>query len=443
MTALLCINPRFLTSRLVVLGAAFTLVLVYAYSRPPAFLFSLPKPFSPQSFKHTCSPESYSNGSWAFRPRTNPTSLTSTEDALALAGVSGCASSREYDWHLATDRPEQWDRFPDVTSWEWLPGDGCTGLRPFNPEALIKDMVEGGGWLLVGDSVTENHFFSISCTLHPHVIATPDYTSGASWDRGWPQNLYLKPDSPLVNTITFPPDFNISSSPLVTFRRIDILFSQGELNALYHTQNPHFSSNDTLFSEETVWTLPIYEYLDIFFSPANYGTMVVSTGGHWTTTLFSYFRDESKKDSGYGIESVLHFFEVSMQKWASEVQMALWKDEKRGGAKRTRKGGKRVVIRAYLPGHEDCHSFRKPWAEVQPFVWNWYNWGNIWDFNLRFEKVLSAREKYPNIYFLPIDRPARLRPDAHATGDCLHIMTGAGVLEGWTHYIWQFITHEY
>lgn len=28
------------------------------------------------------------------------------------------------------------------------------------------------------------------------------------------------------------------------------------------------------------------------------------------------------------------------------------------------------------------------------------------------QNVLSSRTKYPNIYFLPIDRPARLRPDA-------------------------------
>jgi hypothetical protein len=76
------------------------------------------------------------------------------------------------------------------------------------------------------------------------------------------------------------------------------------------------------------------------------------------------------------------------------------------------------------------------------------------------QKILSSKRKFPNIYYLPIDRPARLRPDAvsrslasslayltpcflqHATGDCLHIMTGAGILEGWTHYIWQFISRE-
>ena len=49
---------------------------------------------------------------------------------------------------------------------------------------------------------------------------------------------------------------------------------------------------------------------------------------------------------------------------------------------------------------------------------------------------------FPDIFYLPIDNPALLRPDAHASGDCLHIMAGAGVLEGWSHYIWHFVSKE-
>jgi hypothetical protein len=255
----------------------------------------------------------------------------------------------------------------------------------------------------LADSVTENHFFSMSCILYPHVIATPYYGPGQQFDRGWPQHLYLNPNSSILNDIKFPPNFNISSTPLVTFRRIDILFSKAELNALYHINHPYFSSNDTLFSEEGVWSMPVHEYLDIFLSAspkANYGTMIVSTGGHWTTTLFSYFRDEEKTDSGYGINDVLDFFEFAMESWAAEVQMALWKEERRLGPKIVRKGKKKVVVRAYLPGHEDCHSHREAWTEVQPFVWNWYNWGNIWDFNARFQVCSSCSLIFRGANFL-------------------------------------------
>lgn len=78
------------------------------------------------------------------------TGLSSREDALRIAGFEGCASSREVDWHLAVDDVGKWDRFPDVSSWEWVPGEGCEALRSFDPVALVRELVEGGGWLLVG-----------------------------------------------------------------------------------------------------------------------------------------------------------------------------------------------------------------------------------------------------------------------------------------------------
>ena len=142
------LNPRSFTGRLVALGAVLTLlILVYTYTAPFAYQLDLSK-FT--SSRHTCSPESYSNGSWAFLPRTNTSNMTTKEQALDFAGFSGCASSREYDWHLATDKPEQWDRFPNVSSWQWIPGESCQGLRPLDPLALVKELVEEGGWLLVG-----------------------------------------------------------------------------------------------------------------------------------------------------------------------------------------------------------------------------------------------------------------------------------------------------
>lgn len=45
----------------------------------------------------------------------------------------------------------------------------------------------------VEDSVTEQHFFSLSCDLYPHVIATPDFSkTGGSGPRDWVQNLYCE-----------------------------------------------------------------------------------------------------------------------------------------------------------------------------------------------------------------------------------------------------------
>ncbi|KAM6496673.1 hypothetical protein JOM56_007146 [Amanita muscaria] len=425
-------NLRF--SRVLLLG--FSLIIAFfIYLSVGRYNNSSPyHPLGPS----TCPPRAYANGEWIYRPKTNETEMKAKDDALKFSGFEGCASSREYYWHLASDKEEQWDRFPIAQSYEWEPGPECRGMKKFNSEEVVRHLVEDGGWLLVGDSVTENHFFSLSCLLYPHVLGSPNYTANPYFDRAWIQHLHLNPESPLVHRLRPPTGFDIKTTPLVSFRRVDLLYSQQELVDIYQSTNPGTPEDFKLFGEETVWTLSPTVYMDQFTAPlpgGNYRTMVVSTAGHWTTTLFHGFRDENKILTGYGIRKVLDLFEVAMPRWAKEVQTTLRMHEDSGEGKR------RVVIRAYLPGHEDCHDYRQPWTGVQRFVWDWYNWSYIGQFNEIFEKVLS-RKFYPDIYFLPIDRPAKLRPDAHTTGDCLHIMAGAGVLEGWSHYIWHFVTRE-
>ncbi|TRM70243.1 hypothetical protein BD626DRAFT_625468 [Schizophyllum amplum] len=432
----LSVNFRSLSAKLIALGAVFTFVVLgYIFTIGTSTTITLPEfPFFTETrVRSTCTPEAYARGSWEYRPRTNKTAMTNKDEALEFAGFQGCASSREYYWHLAADNEEQWDRFPDAFNYEWVPSDECS-VRDFKPEELLKDLVEKGGWLLIGDSITEGHFASISCLLYPHVIATPDYNKNPYFDRAWPQNMYLNPDSPLVQRMKLPRGFNATGTPLVTFRRVDTLLTGDELTDLHRTlYNP--PDDFKLISDEAFWALSPEEYVRMFTDPANhYGTMVISTAGHWTTTLFSGYRDEAAVDAGYGIEGVVEFFGHAMGKWAADVQRLL--DE--APDKRMRR---QVVVRAYLPGHEDCHDHRKPWTEVQPFKWNWYNWANIGQFNRVFERVLSSPQ-FHDIHYLGIDNPARLRPDAHVSSDCLHIMGGAGVLEGWTHYIWHYVTRE-
>ncbi|KAH9949071.1 hypothetical protein B0H21DRAFT_167167 [Amylocystis lapponica] len=377
--------------------------------------------------RSACPPTAWSAGQWTPRPpTTNRTSMSTKADAIEFSGFEGCAADREFYWHLGSDDEEQWDRFPGVTSWQWSPPASECQVRPFDGAALLKDMVEQGGWLLMGDSVTENHFFSLSCLLYPHVRATPNYTENPYYDRAWAQNIYLSPSSPLIPHLKLPPGFSIEHTPLVTFRRVDLLLTQTELTDLYaDLYSP--PENFTLFSDEAVWTLSPDEYLDMLVAPApsHYRTIIVSTAGHWTTTVFSGLADQ-------GIGAVVEFFGHAMRRWADVVQARLTLAGRNSG---------QVIVRAYLPGHENCRHEHAPWDVYRPNVDPRYNWNAIMDFNSVFEDVLAA-PLYPDIHFLPIDRPGRLRPDAHATGDCLHIMTGAGVIEGWSHYIWHFLTRE-
>lgn len=165
---------------------------------------------------------------------------------------------------------------------------------------------------------------------------------------------------------------------------MDLLLNQTELEDIYTELHPD-QKNFTLFSEEKFWSMSPQEYMPIFTSPlpeANYGTLIASTAGHWTTTVLRGFRDESKASSGYGIEKVLDLFSVAMKKWADEVQAALDKDRLMGTKK-----DRRVVVRSYLPGHENCRN------QMSPITTNWgwppklhsYNWPWIKDYNTIFQ----------------------------------------------------------
>ena len=152
-----------LSARLIGLGAAMVIFMlaIYTYSssstfpRPPlsssTFHFRWPPlhSTSPSRVRGSCSPSAWNKGHWEYSPRTNLTSMTRKEDALEFAGFEGCASDREFFWHLASDREEQWNRWPKVSQWKWTPERDCN-VRPLDGMAMVRDMAEGGGWLLLG-----------------------------------------------------------------------------------------------------------------------------------------------------------------------------------------------------------------------------------------------------------------------------------------------------
>lgn len=438
----------------------------------------------------TCSPDEYAQGQWvqsSYKTRPGPLSkpissdgqvevlgnttatpekMSAKEDLLRYARMNGCASGDNFWWQFAAIKEEQWDRFPRVFDWEWVPGGRCTqesGLREWVVEEVVRELVEGGGWLLIGDSVTGNHFFSLSCLLYPHVVINKA-TSNA---RDRPQDLYLNPSSPFLSNLQLPDGFNMTTTPLVSFRRVDLLWSVDDLTSMHKGLHPEFYIANTtfeLFGKEPVWTSSPDVYLDAFLGSlptANYKTMVVSTAGHWTTNLFAGYHRAQGSDKStlpvdsspesldidavsdelepmLGYDGLLVFFEEVMARWALAIQ-----DRLKTSLESTSTPQQQVLVRAYLPGHDACHNERDPWVEIKAERSFSYNWGEIPKYNEIWETLLSQQStSYPNIHYLGIDRPGRLRPDGHVATDCLHIMTGPGVLEGWSHHIWHYITKE-
>ena len=318
-----------------------------------------------------CSAEAYAAGSWKPANKfPQGTKMNESVDAIAFGGFEGCAADREFFWHLGSDRPEQWEnRFPMAYDHVWSPSKECD-IRPLDRDALVTDLVEKGGWLLIGDSVTENHFFSLSCLLSPHVRATPNYTENPYYERHWQQNLYLLPTSPLVHNLTFPEGFSIENTPLVSFRRVDLLLSREELEGLYtsiYARGP----DSPLFSEEAFWSLSPREYVQQFTSKENnYQTMVVSTAGHWTTGLFLGMRDANSKGDGVG--NILQFFVHATAMWADLVQRILDESDRKD---------RQVIVRAYLSGHEDCFNRFEPYTTIHGYTTHWWNWSWMTEYN--------------------------------------------------------------
>lgn len=169
----LAFSQRSFTAKLIIVGGLITFLLsIYTLHPSSATLrdsvsgiFSIKQPSE-------CSPELWSSGQWKRRmpPRTYKENATSLDDVLEMEGFVGCASDREYRWHLGSEE-DQWPRFPEVAAYEWTPPAGCNA-RQFDREDVIRDMVEKGGWLLLGGKC----LFSFIPSFRPASRSLPSAT---------------------------------------------------------------------------------------------------------------------------------------------------------------------------------------------------------------------------------------------------------------------------
>ena len=156
-------KPHFRISRKVTL-VAITGVLALVVVIPVSLVYGLRArhnrqdgsygevPDDSEDLNALCSPNSYSSGRWVWGPKTNITEMTSKEQALLFSGFESCASDRLKWWNLGADQPEKFFRFPKAHSYKWETSSTYVGLEPLEPGALLKHLVELGGWYLIGGS---------------------------------------------------------------------------------------------------------------------------------------------------------------------------------------------------------------------------------------------------------------------------------------------------
>lgn len=167
--------PRSLSSKFFALLGLFSVVCLATYLLPSSYKPDFPSlRFPSDRQRGTCSPQSWAAGQWvSTSPPTTRTNFTKPEDAYEFLGMEGCASSREHWWHLAADKPALYDRFPGVASWRWSPPSDCT-VRDLDASMLVKELVEQGGWLLIGGECNSSHLFCASCAaVAVKVTASP------------------------------------------------------------------------------------------------------------------------------------------------------------------------------------------------------------------------------------------------------------------------------
>ncbi|GJN94422.1 hypothetical protein Rhopal_007502-T1 [Rhodotorula paludigena] len=511
-------------TRLLYLVVATVLIAVTLFVLPVRLSASpVAPPPSSNAWTPPCSPSAWSNGSWVPRSVTLPPAATIWD----ATGFTGAAQNWfRNDWHLGLFPPGavpgsegeagpdgEWPMSPyrrQAAGWVWQSAhEECAVVEPVEAEAekdgrvkqdeaqvvqLLQDLIDRGGWLIIGDSLSEQQFFSLGCMLFPHVRALWPYPPMSMWVQIKEEHLLLKRDSPWVmdGTLHVPDDWDFDGSPLVSHVRTDHGVAPAELVDLYAalhdspslklslrypalTSLPRHADANSILTDVETFSPNLDYYLSLFLRPAaprnisteispsyaqsttppdalvvereatrsaKYRTLIFSTGAHFSSRHFNlpdgavpYSQPASTAPDGTVMPARegtarphVEYFELVLSSWIERVARAL--DE----ASPEEREGKAVLVRPTSNGHDDCHAATGPMKEVDEGRSSWYSWSEIQMMNRRGQ-VLVDEVAHPQITFLEIGRPAKLRPDAHTNDDCLHLSTGTGVIEGWTHYI--------
>jgi len=232
------------------------------------------------------------------------------------------------------------------------------------------------------DSVSHNHFFSISCTLGRHVTVRERVPApGETFiDTSGPLHIYLNPASPLMTTLSLPPGFDIANTPLVTARRVDLLWSVQEVQAFWDsTQDKPMQDGKTVFTHEIAYTIRFDTYLSDFLQPlptASYSAMIMTTGAHWTNYHFN-------GTTPAGIPGIMKLFKVAAKNWVDHFQDAVGKANREceAAGELCKRPRRRAIIRDYLEGHYGCENIFEPSTTIMKAPQDFWNWREMPEFN--------------------------------------------------------------
>ncbi|TKA52847.1 hypothetical protein B0A53_04543 [Rhodotorula sp. CCFEE 5036] len=442
-----------------------------------------------QQFQPACTPLDWSNGTWI--PLDPPLSPWATIwDASPDFHNRGCAQNwHRGDWYLGLvppgsqpgpiSSPEnaagpqgEWpmSRYRrQAAGWVWEPGTevcdeevelpwyemsevvvaGTLGEEDEGTVRLLQDLIDRGGWLILGDSLSEGHFMSLSCTLFPHVRAVWPYPAMSEWRQIKEEHLLLSRESPLVaaGRLVVPDDWDWDGTPLVSHVRTDHGLAPIELVQAYEDLRSSPPNETSRFAEllspasranpqplltDVETFSPTLDYmLELFLRPSgprNITTEISPSYGASTTPADAI---ELERRTTQSARYRALIFSTGAHFSSRHFNLVV---EALGKASEDEKRDKEVIVRPTSNGHDDCHAAKGPLKDVDRNKSSMYSWKDMWDMNDRAE-ALVQKLAHPQVSWLDITRPSTLRPDAHTNDDCLHLSMGTGVVEGWTRYL--------
>ncbi|GAA5980687.1 hypothetical protein JCM11641_000176 [Rhodosporidiobolus odoratus] len=454
-------------------------------------------------FTPSCPARTWSSGRWV--PRLNASSSNSAEGAGSVwetTGWTGCAQSWfRNEWQLGlTSSPEE-GRMSGYRAraggWTWQAGGDegeCEAVEAAwegdeeeqeSVLRLLQDLVDRGGWLIVGDSLSEQHFFSLSCLLHPHVVASWPFEPMSEWKQIKVEHLHLNPESSFVKSgsLRLKEGWDREGTPMVSHVRSDHGLSPSELVSLAGTFSsldpsvypaittvPPLSPPSSLLTPVESYSPTLDYILSFFLNPSQprqivaaagepstlgpaysaqntpqaaldreqkatrsgkYRALIFSTGAHYSTRHFNLPTPDAALSSAAQVE----FFQLALEHILARISVSLAGAGIAGGE------GKEILIRPTSIGHDACHEAKGPVLDEKDWGSSWYSWPDMEKMSRKAEEIVSNL-RHSKITYLDIDRPGKLRPDAHTNDDCLHLSSGTGVIEGWTHYLAQYLEEK-
>lgn len=136
-----------------VFGLAFVVLTYFIWQHPStANLIKSTTATATATFAFQgCSPGDWADGTW--ENKSNSKAVVEPSDVYEASGFLGCASNREVEWHLGNDHPDLLSWRGHISAYEWTPQAARCEV-PDDREALVIDLVENGGWLLIGGEST-------------------------------------------------------------------------------------------------------------------------------------------------------------------------------------------------------------------------------------------------------------------------------------------------